>query len=63
MALGDVLLNHMNLVQTGWYFPYRLSFGSIAEVSCLTIPAAAIAGLYPARAAAKLVVTDALEYE
>jgi putative ABC transport system permease protein len=62
-ALGNVLLNHINLVQTGWYFPYRLSFGAIAEVLCVTIPAAALAGLYPARAAAQLVVTEALEYE
>jgi len=63
VALGDVLLNHINLVQTGWYFPYRLSWGAIAEVTCLTVPAAALAGLYPARAAARLVVTEALDYE
>jgi putative ABC transport system permease protein len=62
-ALGHVLLNHINLVQTGWYFPYRLSFGAITEVLCITIPAAALAGLYPARAAAHLVVTEALDYE
>jgi ABC-type lipoprotein release transport system permease subunit len=29
----------------------------------LTIPIAALAGWYPAREAAKLVVVDALEYE
>jgi putative ABC transport system permease protein len=63
MALGYVLLNHINLAQTGWYFPYRLSIASILEVSALTLPAAAIAGFYPARAAARLVVTEALEYE
>ncbi|MET0387184.1 MAG: FtsX-like permease family protein [Polyangiales bacterium] len=63
ISLGDVLLNHINLVQTGWYFPYRLSLGAIVEVTCLTIPAAAVAGLYPARAATRLVVTEALEYE
>ena len=63
IALGDVMLNHINLVQTGWYFPYRLSWGAIAEVSLLTVPAAALAGLYPARAAARLVVTEALDYE
>jgi putative ABC transport system permease protein len=63
LALGDVMLNHINLVQTGWYFPYRLSWGAIAEVTLLTVPAAALAGLYPARAAARLVVTEALDYE
>jgi putative ABC transport system permease protein len=62
-VFGAVLLDHINLVQTGWYFPYRLSWGAIAEVSCITIPASALAGLYPARAAAALVVTEALEYE
>jgi putative ABC transport system permease protein len=63
IALGYVLLNHINLAQTGWYFPYHLSIASILEVSALTLPAAALAGFYPARAAARLVVTEALEYE
>jgi putative ABC transport system permease protein len=62
-AIGHVLLSHINLVQTGWYFPYRLSIRAIVEVSCLTVPAAALAGLYPARAASRLEVADALEYE
>jgi ABC-type lipoprotein release transport system permease subunit len=32
-------------------------------VSCLTIPASALAGLYPASVAVKLDITDALESE
>jgi putative ABC transport system permease protein len=63
LALGYILLSHINLVQTGWYFPYRVSLRAIVEVSVLTLPAAALAGFYPARHAAKLVITDALEYE
>jgi putative ABC transport system permease protein len=63
MGLGRVLLSHINLVQTGWYFPYHLSVSSILEVSALTLPAAALAGLYPAHEASHLVVTEALEYE
>jgi putative ABC transport system permease protein len=63
LAFGHLLLDHVNLVQTGWYFPYRLSLGSIVEVSCLTIPASALAGLYPASAAARLEITEALESE
>jgi putative ABC transport system permease protein len=63
MGLAVVLLDHVNLVQTGWYFPYHLSISAIVEVSVLTLPAAALAGFYPAREAARLVVTDALEYE
>jgi putative ABC transport system permease protein len=62
-ALALVLLKYINLVQTGWYFPYHFSGGATLEVSCLTLPAAAFAGLYPARTAARLVVADALEYE
>ena len=63
VALGYVLLEHINLVQTGWYFPYRLSTRSVLEVALVTLPAAAAAGFYPAREAARLVITDALEYE
>jgi putative ABC transport system permease protein len=63
MALGYLLLEHINLVQTGWYFPYRLSPRALLEVTVLTLPAAALAGLYAAREAANLVVSDALEYE
>lgn len=63
LAFGHLLLDHVNLVQTGWYFPYRLSLGSIVEVSCLTIPASALAGFYPAAAAARLDITEALESE
>jgi putative ABC transport system permease protein len=63
LGFGQLLLDHINLVQTGWYFPYRLSFASLVEVSCLTIPASALAGLYPASVAVKLDITDALESE
>jgi putative ABC transport system permease protein len=63
LAFGYLLLDHVNLVQTGWYFPYRLSVRSIVEVTCLTIPAAALAGLYPAAHAARLNISEALESE
>jgi putative ABC transport system permease protein len=63
LVLGQLLLDHINLLQTGWYFPYRVPLTTIAEVTALTLPAAALAGFYPAREAARLVVTDALEYE
>ncbi|HKU40183.1 MAG TPA: FtsX-like permease family protein [Polyangiales bacterium] len=62
-AFGHLLLDHINLVQTGWYFPFRISFASILEVSCLTVPASALAGLYPAAEAARLNITEALESE
>jgi putative ABC transport system permease protein len=60
---GHLLLAHINLVQTGWYFPYRVSLRAILEVLVLTLPAAALAGLYPALAAARLPVTEGLESE
>lgn len=63
MGLGDALLNHINIVQTGWHFAHRLSPTSILEVLSLTILAATVGGLYPAHRAAKLRVTQALESE
>lgn len=63
LMLGHLLLAHINLVQTGWYFPYRVSLRAILEVSVLTIPAAALAGLYPATSAARMSVTEGLESE
>src|SRR6185312_5922764 len=63
LMFGHLLLAHINLVQTGWYFPYRVSLRAILEVSVLTIPAAALAGLYPATSAARMSVTEGLESE
>jgi putative ABC transport system permease protein len=63
LMFGHLLLAHINLVQTGWHFPYRVSLRAITEVLVLTIPAAALAGLYPALAAARAQVTEGLESE
>jgi putative ABC transport system permease protein len=63
LGLGYILLNHINIVQTGWYFPYRLSLRSVVELVLCTVPASALAGYYPARAAARMRVTDALGCE
>lgn len=63
LAFGKILLSHINLVQTGWYFPFRVSFGSIAEATGLTIVAAALAGLYPAAEAARLNIAESLASE
>jgi putative ABC transport system permease protein len=62
-GIGYVMLRHVNEVQTGWYFPYQLSLPDLLMLPLLTIPVAALAGWYPAREAANLVVADALEYE
>jgi putative ABC transport system permease protein len=62
-VFGHLTLAHINLVQTGWYFPYRISLRAIGEVLVVTIPAAALAGLYPALVAARAQVTEGLESE
>jgi putative ABC transport system permease protein len=61
--IGGILLEYINLVETGWYFPYRPSWSSIAESGLAVIAVSALAAFYPARQAASLVVSDALEYE
>ena len=63
VAVGYVLLRHITMVQIGWYLPYRVPFGSIIELALVTVPISALAGFYPARHAAQLRVTDALDYE
>lgn len=63
LVFGHLMLAHINLVQTGWYFPYSVSVRAIVEVLVLTIPAAALAGLYPALTAARAPVTEGLESE
>jgi putative ABC transport system permease protein len=61
--LGDLVLNHINVAQTGWHFPYRASWLWPAEMALLATATSAVAALYPARFAAALVVADALDYE
>jgi putative ABC transport system permease protein len=63
LAFGHVLIKHINLVQMGWYFPFRLSLASIAEATLLTTVAAALAGIYPATAAANLNIARSLASE
>jgi putative ABC transport system permease protein len=61
--LGEILLVHINIVETGWYFPYRPAWLSIVEACATVIAASAFAALYAARRAAALVVPEALAYE
>ena len=51
------------MAATGWHFPYRVPGASLVELLGLTLLASAAAGFYPGRAAAQLVVTEALSYE
>ena len=63
LLLGQILITRVNLAETGWYFPYRPSWLSIAGSALAVIGVSALAAFYPARDAAALVVADALEYE
>jgi putative ABC transport system permease protein len=63
LAIGHVLLDYINVTQTGWYLPYRPSWWSVAETALLVAVGSALSGWYPARYAARLVIADALEYE
>ena len=63
LILGYVLVAFVNVAHSGWSFPYRPSWLSIVELSAIVLAVAVLAGWYPAREAAKLVVSDALEYE
>lgn len=63
MVFGYILMRHVLGVQLGWYLPYRVPLRTMAELSVVTIPVAALAGYFPARQAASLVTADALDYE
>ncbi|HVZ37191.1 MAG TPA: ABC transporter permease, partial [Polyangiaceae bacterium] len=62
-ALSYIMLRYINLTSTGWYFPFDVSPVSLLELSALTLCVAALAGFYPAKRAASLVITEALGYE
>lgn len=63
LSIGHVLLEYINVVQTGWYLPYRPSWVAIAETAGVVAVGSALAGWYPAKQAADLAVTEALAYE
>jgi putative ABC transport system permease protein len=63
LAIGHVLLAYVNVEQTGWYLPYRPSWSAVAEIAVLIGTGSALAGWYPARHAARLVIAEALGYE
>jgi ABC-type lipoprotein release transport system permease subunit len=63
VAIGHVLLEYINVLQTGWYLPYRPSWTAVAETATLVLVSATLAGWYPARHAAALGVAESLGYE
>ena len=63
VAIGHVLLDSINVAQTGWYLPYRPSWTVVVEIAALVVVSAALAGWYPARHAARLDIADGLGHE
>lgn len=61
--LGEILLMRVNLVETGWYFPYRPAWLVIVETTLAVVAVSLLAAVYPARSAAELLVAEALEHE
>ena len=63
VAIGHVLLDSINVAQTGWYLPYRPSWAVVVEIAALVVVSAALAGWYPARHAAGLDIAESLGRE
>ncbi len=63
LAIGYVLLFHLNVAQTGWHLPYQPTLTSALAAALPVICAAALAGLWPARWVAAQPVASALAYE
>ncbi|HKP62656.1 MAG TPA: FtsX-like permease family protein [Polyangiales bacterium] len=63
LGLGYVMIEHVMAVQTGWHLPFYVPWADVLRLLSITLPAAALAGVYPAKVAGDLVVCEALEYE
>ncbi|MDB4973553.1 MAG: transporter permease protein [Myxococcaceae bacterium] len=63
LGVGYILLRHIAGFQMGWHLPYQLPLASILTMLAVTLPVSALAGFFPARKAAGLVVSEALDYE
>ena len=63
VAGGVIVLDHINLAQTGWHFAYQFPVRASLETSLSVVLASAIAGWLAGRRAAALPLTEALGYE
>lgn len=63
LMLGFILIHDIFVVQSGWYIQLLFPGVEIAQVGVLVVLVSTLAGWYPAREAARLNVSDALEYE
>lgn len=63
LALGWILVNDVFLAQSGWYIDMQVPVRHVLQSAALVVVVSTLAGWYPARQAARLNVSDALEYE
>ncbi len=62
-GLGDIHLTRLNELLAGWPMPLHYSVGRIALAFAAVVAAAICAGVFPARKAADLTLSEALKYE
>jgi len=61
--VGLVLTKVVGVQATGWSFPFLFPWVTAGQMLLISIVASTLAGLYPARRAARLDVVEALAYE
>jgi putative ABC transport system permease protein len=57
-VLSLLLVYVINVQSFGWTIQFRVPYGFLAQMSGAVVIATALAGLYPARQAARLVLTQ-----
>lgn len=62
-VIGYIVTKVVGVQGTGWNFPYAYPWATAAQMVVLATLSAMLAGLYPARRAARLDVVEALAYE
>jgi putative ABC transport system permease protein len=58
LALAVILVYVINVQSFGWTIQFRVPIGFLTQISIAVVVATALAGLYPARRAAQLVLTQ-----
>jgi putative ABC transport system permease protein len=57
-ALAVILVYVINVQSIGWTIQFRVPIGFLTQISIAVVVATALAGLYPARRAEQLVLTQ-----
>jgi putative ABC transport system permease protein len=62
-VLGAIITRVVGVQATGWSFPFKYPWQTAGQMVLVATVCAVLAGLYPARRAARLDVVEALSYE